>query len=110
MKILIVEDEPKTGEYLRQGLSEAGYVADLVPHGTDGLHMALHGAYDLVILDVMLPGLNGWQVLQSLRDGRRRGRARDGGGQLGGQAATQGCSGVMILNIFGLWPAYSKRN
>ena len=68
MKILIVEDEPKTGEYLRQGLSEAGYVADLVPHGTDGLHMALHGAYDLVVLDVMLPGLNGWQVLQSLRE------------------------------------------
>ena len=68
MKILIVEDEPKTGEYLRQGLSEAGYVADLVPNGTDGLHMALHGAYDLVILDVMLPGLNGWQVLQSLRE------------------------------------------
>jgi two-component system copper resistance phosphate regulon response regulator CusR len=68
VKILIVEDEPKTGEYLRQGLSEAGYVADLVPHGTDGLHMALHGAYDLVILDVMLPGLNGWQVLQSLRE------------------------------------------
>ena len=67
MKILIVEDEPKTGEYLRQGLSEAGYVADLVPHGTDGLHMALHGAYDLVILDVMLPGLNGWQVLAQLR-------------------------------------------
>ena len=68
VKILIVEDEPKTGEYLRQGLSEAGYVADLVPHGTDGLHMALHGAYDLVVLDVMLPGLNGWQVLQSLRE------------------------------------------
>ena len=61
MKILIVEDEPKTGEYLRQGLTEAGYVADLVPHGTDGLHMALQGAYDLVILYVMLPGLNGWQ-------------------------------------------------
>jgi two-component system copper resistance phosphate regulon response regulator CusR len=68
MKILIVEDELKTGEYLRLGLSEAGYVADLVPHGTDGLHMALHGAYDLVILDVMLPGLNGWQVLQALRE------------------------------------------
>ncbi|EPD41088.1 two-component system, OmpR family, copper resistance phosphate regulon response regulator CusR [Delftia acidovorans CCUG 274B] len=68
VKILIVEDEPKMGEYLRQGLSEAGYVCDLVPNGTDGLHMALHGQYDLVILDVMLPGLNGWQVLQSLRD------------------------------------------
>lgn len=68
MKILIVEDEPKTGEYLRQGLIEAGYVCDLVPNGADGLHLALQGEYDLVILDVMLPGLSGWQVLQSLRD------------------------------------------
>jgi len=68
MRILIVEDEPKTGEYLRQGLTEAGYIADLVPNGSDGLHMALQGEYSLVILDVMLPGLNGWQVLQALRD------------------------------------------
>lgn len=67
MKILIVEDEPKTGEYLRQGLSEAGFVVDLAQTGTDGLHLAQHGDHDLVILDVMLPGLNGWQVLQSLR-------------------------------------------
>ena len=67
MKILIVEDEPKTGEYLRQGLSEAGFVADLAVNGTDGLHLALHGEYDLVILDVMLPELDGWQVLASLR-------------------------------------------
>jgi len=68
VKILIVEDEPKTGEYLRQGLTEAGYISDLVPNGADGLHLALQGEYDLVVLDVMLPGLNGWQVLQSLRD------------------------------------------
>lgn len=68
MKILIVEDEPKTGEYLRQGLTEAGYISDLLPNGADGLHMALQGEYDLLILDVMLPGLNGWQVLQALRD------------------------------------------
>ena len=67
MKILIVEDEPKTGDYLRQGLSEAGFVVDLAQDGTDGLHLALQGEYDLVILDVMLPGLDGWQVLQSLR-------------------------------------------
>jgi len=66
-EILIVEDEPKTGEYLRQGLSEAGFVVDLAQDGTDGLHLALQGEYDLVILDVMLPGLDGWQVLQSLR-------------------------------------------
>ena len=67
MKILIVEDEPKTGEYLRQGLNEAGFVADLAANGGDGLHLALHGEYDLVILDVMLPELDGWQVLASLR-------------------------------------------
>ena len=59
MKILIVEDEPKTGEYLRQGLSEAGFVADLAQNGSDGLHLALQGEYDLVILDVILPGLDG---------------------------------------------------
>ncbi len=67
MKILIVEDEPKTGEYLRQGLSEAGYVTDLVRDGWDGLHSATDGDYDLVILDVMLPGLDGWQVVAGLR-------------------------------------------
>jgi two-component system copper resistance phosphate regulon response regulator CusR len=67
LKILIVEDEPKTGEYLRQGLNEAGFVADLAANGSDGLHLALHGEYDLVILDVMLPELDGWQVLASLR-------------------------------------------
>jgi two-component system copper resistance phosphate regulon response regulator CusR len=71
VKILIVEDEPKTGSYLRQGLSEAGYVVDLLANGVDGLHLALEGAHDLVILDVMLPGLDGWQVLQELR---RRGQ------------------------------------
>lgn len=67
MKILIIEDEPKTGEYLRQGLTEAGFVVDLARNGTDGLHLALNGAYDLVILDVMLPMLSGWEVLASLR-------------------------------------------
>ncbi len=68
MRILIVEDEPKTGEYLRQGLSEAGFVVDLEASGSDGLHAALHGEYELVILDVMLPGADGWQVLASLRE------------------------------------------
>jgi len=67
MKILIVEDEPKTGDYLRQGLREAGFVVDLVANGTDGLHLALDGEHDLVILDVMLPGLDGWQVLKNMR-------------------------------------------
>jgi two-component system copper resistance phosphate regulon response regulator CusR len=69
MKVLIVEDELKTGDYLRQGLAEAGFVTDLARNGTDGLHLALTGDYDLLVLDVMLPGLNGWQLLQTLRRG-----------------------------------------
>lgn len=68
MKILIVEDEPKTGDYLKQGLAEAGFVVDLARTGTDGLHLAVTGEHDLAILDVMLPGLDGWQVLQALRE------------------------------------------
>ncbi len=67
MKILIVEDEIKTGDYLKIGLQEAGFNVDLVRDGTDGLHLALTGDYDLMILDVMLPGLTGWQVLERMR-------------------------------------------
>jgi len=67
MKILIVEDEAKTGGYLQQGLTEAGYVVDLLQDGVDGLHAALENQYDLLILDIMLPGIDGWQVLQRLR-------------------------------------------
>ena len=67
MKILIVEDEAKAGEYLRQGMQEAGFAVDWKTTGPDGLHAAREGGYDLLILDVMLPGLNGWQVLQKLR-------------------------------------------
>ena len=67
MKVLIVEDEQKTGDYLKQGLSEAGFVADLVRDGVDGRHLALTDDYDLVVLDVMLPGLDGWQVLRDIR-------------------------------------------
>ena len=67
MKILIVEDERKTGEYLCMGLREAGYFVELLNNGVDGLHNALEGDHDLIILDVMLPGMNGWEVLKSLR-------------------------------------------
>ena len=59
MKILIVEDEMKTGDYLRQGLGEAGFVVDLARDGPEGLHLALSEAYDLAVLDVMLPGIDG---------------------------------------------------
>ena|SRR3990167_4897953 len=69
MKILIVEDEQKTGDYLKQGLSEAGFVVDLVRDGLDGVHQALTNDYELVVLDVMLPKLDGWQVLQRIRQG-----------------------------------------
>ncbi len=72
MKILIVEDEPKTGDYLRQGLTEAGFVVDLARNGIDGRHLALTEDYDLVVLDIMLPGLDGWSVLRDIRaDGRQ---------------------------------------
>ncbi len=67
MKILVIEDEPKTGMYLKQGLVEAGFVVDLVANGLDGLHLALTEAHDLAILDVMLPGIDGWQVLEGIR-------------------------------------------
>jgi two-component system copper resistance phosphate regulon response regulator CusR len=67
MKILLVEDEQKTGDYLKQGLSEAGFVVDLVRDGFDGVHQALTDDYDLIVLDVMLPKLNGWQVLHRIR-------------------------------------------
>ncbi|GHT96126.1 DNA-binding response regulator [Betaproteobacteria bacterium] len=67
MRILIIEDDPKTGNYLRQGLQEAGFGAELARTGPDGLHLALTEAIDLAILDVMLPGLDGWQILKTLR-------------------------------------------
>lgn len=67
MKILVVEDEQKTGDYLRQGLTEAGFVVDLARDGLDGLHFALTEAYDLAVLDVMLPGIDGWKVLEGIR-------------------------------------------
>ena len=68
MRILIVEDEKKTADYLRKGLSENGFVADVADHGEDGLHLALTGEYDLVILDVMLPERDGWSVITQIRN------------------------------------------
>jgi len=66
MRILVIEDEPKAGEYMRHGLTEAGYVVDLAANGRDGLHMARELRYDLILLDVMMPQMDGWQVMAQL--------------------------------------------
>ena len=62
MKILVVEDEVKTAKFLKKGLNEAGFVVDVAQDGLEGLHLAQEVNFDLMILDVMLPGLDGWQV------------------------------------------------
>ena len=67
MRVLIIEDEPKSAAYLRKGLSEHGYVADLAQNGEDGLYLAQSSDYDLLVLDVMLPGRDGWSVISELR-------------------------------------------
>jgi two-component system, OmpR family, copper resistance phosphate regulon response regulator CusR len=67
MRLLLVEDEFKTGDYLRQGLSEAGFAVSWVRSGLDGHHLAMTEEFDLIILDVMLPDVDGWRILQSLR-------------------------------------------
>ena len=67
MKLLIVEDEKKTGEYLTKGLTEAGFVVDLADNGLNGYHLAMTGDYDLIILDIMLPDVNGWDIVRMLR-------------------------------------------
>ena len=72
MKILVIEDEVKTAKFLRKGLNEAGYVTDVAADGLEGLHLAQEINFDLVILDVMLPVLDGWQVLSRLRETERK--------------------------------------
>lgn len=67
MRILIVEDDPKTADYLRQGLTESGYVVDLADRGVDGSHLVTENEYDLVLLDINLPDIDGWTILQNIR-------------------------------------------
>ena len=71
MRILIVEDEPKTAAYVSKGLTEHAYVVDIADNGVEGLHLATSGHYDLILLDVMLPGADGWSVLENLRRQRQ---------------------------------------
>jgi len=67
MRVLVVEDEEKTADYLQKGLSESGYLGEVALTGLDGQHLVQEQEFDLIILDVMLPGLNGWQLLPLIR-------------------------------------------
>lgn len=70
MRILVVEDEVKTADYMHQGLTESGYIVDIANNGIDGLHLAQSQNYDLIVLDVNLPEMEGWEVLKELRKSR----------------------------------------
>ena len=67
MRILIIEDEPKLNDHLRKGLEQQNYTVDAALNGTEGLELASTGKYALIILDIMLPGQNGLEVLDNLR-------------------------------------------
>ncbi|WP_296249656.1 heavy metal response regulator transcription factor [Pseudomonas sp. UBA4194] len=67
MRVLVVEDEAKTANFLAKGLGESGFAVDVALNGLDGRYLIEEQVYDLVILDVMLPGLNGWQLLKLIR-------------------------------------------
>ncbi len=71
MKLLVVEDEAKLADYLRKGLTEEGYVVEVAGNGIDGLHMASEGSFDLIVLDTMLPGIDGLGLLAALRQSKR---------------------------------------
>ncbi|MEH6490989.1 heavy metal response regulator transcription factor [Halopseudomonas sp.] len=67
MRILVVEDERKAAEYLRKGLSESGYQVAVALEGLDARHLIEEETFDLIILDVMLPGMDGWQLIKLIR-------------------------------------------
>jgi two-component system, OmpR family, copper resistance phosphate regulon response regulator CusR len=72
MKILVIEDEIKTARFLKKGLNESGFVVDISTNGSEGLHLALEMQFDVIILDLMLPEMDGWQVLSRLRQAKRQ--------------------------------------
>lgn len=72
MRLLVIEDEVKLAQYLHKGLSENGHVVDLAHDGIEGRRLALGGDYDLVLLDIMLPGVDGFAVLRSIRAEKRQ--------------------------------------
>lgn len=68
MHILIIEDEKKTSAFISRGLAEENFTVDTIENGRDGFNTAMSREYDLIILDIMLPGIDGWEVLRKLRD------------------------------------------
>lgn len=70
MKILVVEDEVKLARFIKKGLEQSGYIADVSNNGSDGLELALVNSYDLILLDMMLPGQNGMEFLKNLKSFR----------------------------------------
>ena len=68
MRLLVIEDEPKLADYLHKGLSENGHVVDVARDGIQGRLLACEGEYDLVLLDLMLPGVDGFGVLKAMRE------------------------------------------
>ncbi|MBA5983609.1 heavy metal response regulator transcription factor [Pseudomonas sp. MD195_PC81_125] len=68
MRILIIEDDPKTAHYLRQGLTESGFIVDCIQNGIDGINLVSQQAYDLVVLDVNPPQSDDWDLLVSIRE------------------------------------------
>lgn len=71
VRILVVEDQPSIGVYVQKALSQSGHVVDLVNNGIDGLHFAVEGDYQLIVLDVMLPGIDGFKILEKLRESKQ---------------------------------------
>jgi heavy metal response regulator len=71
MKLLVVEDEARLAAYLHKGLSEEGYVVEVAANGVDGLHLAMEGQYDMIVLDGMLPGIDGIGLLTALRQAKQ---------------------------------------
>ena len=67
MRILVVEDEAKVADAVRRGLEAEGFAVDVAPDGTEGLWQAGENAYDVIVLDIMLPGMNGFRVCEQLR-------------------------------------------
>jgi two-component system copper resistance phosphate regulon response regulator CusR len=68
MKVLLIEDEFKMADLIRKGLKENSFSVDVAHHGSDGLKLALSHDYDMIVLDVMIPGIDGWEVLRRLRE------------------------------------------